>query len=162
MVKVAWVQGEGSCPSGDWGPGCWLCAQVGGCGPSWHNHASSHGWEGPGTRLGGLYKSGLRRRRRAQVPTARTAQARQSPGSHCQLPSTLRCPPQECTTLESGYVIQETFHVFLGVFSGNAAGTAIHAAGRILGWLPGLTSHPASCVLGPAGLWLCSATCLGK
>lgn len=34
-----------------WGLGTRLCAQVGGCRPSWHNHASSHGWEGPGTRL---------------------------------------------------------------------------------------------------------------
>lgn len=50
----------------------------------------------------------------------RTEQAQQSPRSHCQLPSMLHCPPQECTTLESGYIIQEAFHVFLGVCSGNS------------------------------------------
>lgn len=82
LLKVTRVQGDGSCLSGDWGPGCWLCAQVRCCGPAWHNYASSHGWEGPGItdndlyksrlsrRGSGLYKSGLRRRGRAQLPTA--------------------------------------------------------------------------------------------
>lgn len=93
--------------------------------------------EGPGTRVSGVHKSGLRRRG-------------QSPGSHRRLPSTLHGPPQECTTSDTDYVIQEAFHVFLGVCSGNAAGTAVHTLGRILGWLPGLQATLASCVLGPA------------
>lgn len=125
------MRGDGSCSSGDRGPGRWLCTGW----TLWTCMAQP--WEGPGTRVSGVHKSGLRRRG-------------QSPGSHCRLPSMFHGPQQECTTSDTDYVIQEAFHVFLGVCSGNAAGTAVHTLGRILGWLPGRQATLASCVLGPA------------
>lgn len=68
MVKVAWVQGEGSCPSGDWGPG--------------YVHRSE-AVDLRGTTMQAPMAG------KAQEPDwwtvqVRTAQAPQSPGSHCQ------------------------------------------------------------------------------
>lgn len=96
---------------------------------------------------------GKARNQSQQSSQVRTVQA--GTGSHCWLPSMLHGPPQECTTSDTDYVIQEAFHVFLGACSGNVAGTAIHTLGRILGWLPGRQSHPCqlcpwSSQLGPS------------
>ena len=85
------------------------------------------------------------------APSADSLGCGHGPGTHVcrqdcvpqQRPPSCRQPrplltalPQECVTLNGDYVIQETFHVFLGVCSGNVARTAVHTAVHILGQLP--------------------------
>lgn len=117
------MRGGGSCSSGDRGPGHWLCT-------GWMLWTCvAQPWEGPGTRVSGVHKSGLRRRG-------------QSPGSHCRLPSTLHGPLQECTTSDTGLCHLRSVPCFPWCVLWERRGNSSPHSGLHTWVAAGTTSHP--------------------